>query len=179
MSILSKSIALVGPMGSGKSTIGKLLSNEIKVGFIDSDDSLEQYLDLSIAEIFNKFGEKYFRDAEERLILNLASEKNFVLATGGGSLTSSNVRRVLHEKFFIVYIKADIDTLWSRVKLKSENRPLVSGHNAKMRLQKLLEERSEHYSQAHLIVESKLNDKKSEVVKSILIKLRRLSIIGH
>ena len=112
MSILCKSIALIGPMGCGKSTIGKLLSNKIKVEFIDSDDCLEQKLNLSIAEIFNKFGECHFRNVEQTVILNLASEQNFVLATGGGSITSSNVLSFLKEKFFVIYIEADIDTLW-------------------------------------------------------------------
>ena len=179
MSILYKSIALVGPMGCGKSTIGKLLSDKIKVEFIDSDNSLEKRLKLSISEVFKKYGEDYFRNAEEKLILNLASDQHFVLATGGGSVTSPNVLSFLKEKFFVVYIKADIDTLWSRVKLNSGNRPLISGHDGKKGFQGILLERSTYYNQAHLTVESKFNDKKSEIVQAILKRLRQLSIIDN
>ena len=179
MAILCKSIALIGPMGCGKSTIGKLLSKKINVEFIDSDDCIEEKLKLSIAEIFTKFGECYFREAEQSFILNLASEQQFVLATGGGAITSSNVLSFLKEKFFVIYIKSDLDTLWSRVKVKTHKRPLISSYNGKRGLQRLLEERSKYYNQANLTVESKFNDKKSGMVDSILVKLRQLSIIEN
>ncbi len=176
MAILIKPLALIGPMGSGKSSVGKLLSKKLKYKFIDTDERISSELKMTIGKIFEKFGEEYFRNKEEDLILNLGIEPYMILATGGGSITSSNVRALLKKNFFTIYLRSDVDTLWARVGSSVHKRPLINDNNGKINLQKLLTQRSKFYSKADLVIDSKINDSKFEVVEKIIMQLSKLSI---
>ena len=176
MTILMKPLALIGPMGSGKSSVGKLLSNKLKYKFVDTDERITNESKMTIGEIFDSFGEKYFRNKEEKFILNLEVQPSMVLATGGGSIISSKVRALLKKNFFTIYLRSDADTLWARVGSSVHKRPLINDNNGKINLQKLLSQRSIFYSKADLVIDSKINDTKFEVVERIMMQLSKLSI---
>ena len=118
-------LVLVGLMGAGKSSVGKMLSEYLNVGFIDADQEIEKAAGMKIVEIFEKFGEKYFRAGEKKVINRLILDEPQVLSTGGGAFISKEIRKVIEIHGFSIWLKADLDTLWPRVSGK-ENRPLWS-----------------------------------------------------
>ena len=178
MTILLKPIALIGLMGSGKSSVGKILKEQLECKFIDTDNAIIGELGLSISEIFEKFGEAYFRSKEESLILNLSLENNTILATGGGAITSLKVRKFLQRNFFTIYLMCDIETLWARVSLSKHNRPLINDDNGRQKLETLIADRSQYYCQADLTIQSTNRDTKHEIVKNILTELSKSSIVA-
>ena len=125
---------MVGLMGAGKTSVGKKLADNLGVAFMDADSEIELAAGMSIVEIFEKFGEAYFRSKEERLILNLSLENAIILATGGGAITSLKVRNFLQRNFFTIYLMCDIETLWARVSLSKHNRPLIYDDNWRKKL---------------------------------------------
>ena len=179
MTILLKPIALIGLMGSGKSSVGKILKGQLECKFIDTDSAIIDELGLSISEIFEKFGEAYFRSKEERLILNLSLENKIILATGGGAITSLKVRNFLWKNFFTIYLMCDIETLWARVSLSKHNRPLINDDNGRQKLEKLIADRSQYYCQADLTIQSTNRDTKRDIVKNILTELSKSSIVSN
>ncbi len=166
---LNKSVVFVGLMGSGKSSIGKRLAEKINVQFVDSDDEIEVAAGMTISEIFNKFGEAYFRAGEERVVDRLLSGKPKVIATGGGAFLSENLRALIKCNSLSIWLKADLDTLWPRVHGKG-GRPLLQVQNPKDRLRELIEERTPIYETANFTVQSKKNTPHTTMVLK-LIKL--------
>ena len=179
MAILLKPIALIGLMGSGKSSVGKILKGQLECKFIDTDSAIIDELGLSISEIFEKFGEAYFRSKEEGLILNISLDSKIILATGGGAITSLKVRNFLQRNFFTIYLMCDIETLWARVSLSKHNRPLINDDNGRQKLEKLLADRSQYYCQADLTIQSTNRDTKHDIVKNILTELSKSSIVAN
>ena len=179
MTILLKPIALTGLMGSGKSSVGKILKRQLDCKFIDTDEAIVNELGLSIPKIFEKFSERYFRRKEEELILNISLENSIIVATGGGAITSLKVRNFLRKNFFTIYLMSDIETLWARISLSKHNRPLINDDNGRQKLEKLLADRSQYYCQANLIIESTNRDTKRDIVKQILIELSKSSIVAN
>ena len=179
MTILLKPIALIGLMGSGKSSVGKILKGQLECKFIDTDSAIIDELGLSISEIFEQFGEAYFRSKEEDLILNLSLDNKIILATGGGAITSLKVRNFLRRNFFTIYLMCDIETLWARVSLSKHNRPLINDDNGRQKLEKLIADRSQYYCQADLTIQSTNRDTKRDIVKNILTELSNLSIVSN
>ena len=90
----NKNIVLIGMMGSGKSSIGKILSKKLNLTFIDIDQKIEETEDSKISEIFNKFGENYFRKIEEKISLKFLSSENSVISLGGGGFINSSIRKM-------------------------------------------------------------------------------------
>ena len=172
MTILSKPIALVGPMGCGKSTIGKMLSQELGTDFIDSDHSIMTKFGMNISEIFDQFGEKFFRIEEENLITKLESERNIVLATGGGAVTSLRVRDLLKSKFISIFLNVDTETLWARICKNTQIRPLINVPKGNKKMERLFKQRLPYYYEADIIIESNVHDEKLDIVKAILKKLK-------
>ena len=166
---LHKSIVLIGLMGSGKSSIGRRLSEKIEVPFVDSDEEIEVAAGMSISEIFESFGETYFRDGEERVMKRILKGKPKVIATGGGTFMSESNRILIKQKGISVWLKADLDTLWARVQSK-DTRPLLKGNNPKLIMKSLLENRNSTYEEADLVVHSKRNITQLAMV-SKLVKL--------
>ena len=169
-------LVLVGLMGAGKSSVGKKLADFLQVGFIDADREIELAAGMDIVEIFEKFGEKYFREGECKVIKRLISEEPKVLATGGGAFLSKEIRDSIKIHGVSIWLKADLHTLWSRVSGNS-NRPLLNKLNPKMELNKLLEKRYPVYSQADIIVESSENVSQALMVKKIVSALTKKDII--
>ncbi|MBF9041934.1 shikimate kinase [Rhodobacterales bacterium HKCCE4037] len=144
---LTRSVVLVGMMGAGKTAIGRALAAELGVEMRDSDAEIVASAQLSIAEIFEKYGEPFFRDKEGKVIARLLDGPPCILSTGGGAWLSEDNRRMLMAQACVVWLKADLDLLWSRVRHKS-HRPLLRTSNPKATLTQLLEDRTPAYALA-------------------------------
>jgi len=172
---LNLTVVLVGLMGAGKSTVGRRLADLLGVRFVDSDSEIEAAADMTIPEIFERFDEKYFRDGERRVIARLLDDEPCVLATGGGAFLSNENRKMIGENGISVWIKADLETLWERVKDKS-GRPLLNGDNPKGILADLLQERYPLYGTAEIVVDSAAGAPHEVVVNAIVEALKKT---GH
>ncbi|WP_417248856.1 shikimate kinase [Celeribacter sp.] len=150
---LAKTVALVGMMGAGKTAVGKALALKLGVPFLDSDAEIEKAANSSVAEIFSKYGEPFFRDKETRVISRLLDTERAVLSTGGGAFLSEENRRLIAEKGVAVWLKADTDILWSRVRHKN-TRPLLRTDNPYQTLCDLVAARTPDYAKAGIIVEA-------------------------
>lgn len=144
---LDKPVVLVGMMGVGKSTVGRMLASQLHLEFIDTDDEIERAADMSISEIFERFGEDYFRDGERRVIARLIGGGPKVIATGGGAFINDVTRTLIQEKCHSVWIDADLDILIARVSRRN-HRPLLIGKDPKIVMGELFEKRSPIYALA-------------------------------
>jgi shikimate kinase len=150
---LNRPLVLVGMMGVGKSTVGRQLGHALGLEFIDSDDEITIASGMSIAEIFDRFGEDYFRDGERRVLSRLIESGPKVIATGGGAFINEATRALIKEKCLSVWIDADIDLLVARVSRKS-SRPLLIGKDPRTVLTELGNTRNPIYALADLHVRS-------------------------
>ena len=164
---LNKSVVLVGLMGAGKSSVGKRLSKELNIPFVDSDVEIEQGVGMSILDIFEQFGESYFRAGEERVINRLLCNHPQIIATGGGAFMSKKVRSLIKAYGVSIWLQADFDTLWGRVQGK-RNRPLLQTSDPQKTLRELINERNPIYEKADLIVHSKKYGTHFAMVKKLV-----------
>jgi shikimate kinase len=148
-----KTIALVGLMGVGKSSIGRRLAAALGMPFKDADAEVETAAGRSIADIFDQFGEQAFRDGERRVIARLLDEPPHVLATGGGAFAHPDTRTLIKARAISVWLKADIEVLARRVARK-DSRPLIIGKDPLAVLTALAAERYPAYAEADLVVET-------------------------
>lgn len=154
---LKRTVALVGMMGAGKTSIGKRLAVRLDVPFADADHEIEEAAGMSVAEIFAKFGEPYFRDGERRVITRLLGEKPLVLATGGGAYMDDVTRATMKDSAFTIWLKAPIDILLGRVKKRQgadQTRPLLANNDMRGTLERLLAVREPVYATADMVLES-------------------------
>ncbi|MEM6535997.1 MAG: shikimate kinase [Pseudomonadota bacterium] len=149
----TRTIALVGLMGAGKSTVGQRLARALGRPFFDSDDEIEKAAGLSVSDIFRLHGEVEFRRVEHRILERLLSGPTHVLATGGGAYMNADTRDLLRQRAVTVWLNADLETLWKRVSKKS-HRPLLRTQDPKGVLSQLLETREPIYAEADLVVAS-------------------------
>ncbi len=150
---LDRPIVLIGMMGVGKSTVGRMLATQLGVKFVDTDEEIEKAADHSVAEIFERFGEKYFRDGERRVIARLIGEGPGVIATGGGAFINEQTRALIKAQCHSVWIDAELDVLVARVSRRN-HRPLLIGKNPREVLTELSEKRGPIYAQADFHVRS-------------------------
>lgn len=150
---LERTVALVGMMGVGKSTVGRKLAESLGAAFVDSDEEIERAAGLSIPEIFERHGEAEFRRGERRVIERLLNGPPIVLATGGGAYMDPETRALLKEKATTVWLRADLDLIWKRVN-RRDTRPLLKRENPKQVLADLLAVRSPVYAEADIAVDS-------------------------
>jgi shikimate kinase len=149
-----RTIALVGLMGVGKSSVGRRLANALDLPFKDTDAEVETAAGRSVSDIFAELGETAFREGERRVIARLLDDPPHVLATGGGAFINPETRALMRSKNAVsIWLKADPEVLARRVGRK-DNRPLLRGKDARQVLTELLAARESAYSQADLIVES-------------------------
>jgi len=141
---MKKNIFITGFMGTGKSVVAQQLACKLKMEFIDMDRIIEERQGTSIADIFTGYGEKYFRAQENKLVKELSQKENMVIATGGGTLLSSDNARMLGQAGKIVCLYIDSQTIYNRVKRKND-RPLLKGENLLSEINRLLEERKKVY----------------------------------
>ena len=148
-----KTIALVGLMGAGKSSIGRRLAQRLGLPFIDADSEIEAAADATVEEIFQRHGEAAFRDGERRVIARLLDSPVHVLATGGGAFMDATTRTLIRARAVSVWLRADIELMLARVGRRS-NRPLLKGGDPRAVLQQLIAQRYPIYAQADITVDS-------------------------
>ena len=147
--ILSKSIVLIGLMGSGKSAIGKMLSERIGVSTSDTDKIIENEVGKKIDQIFNDHGEEYFRKVEEKVIARILNDTAHVISTGGGSILSPKTRSLIKSKSYSIWVQCDVHIILKRI-ANDETRPLLKNGNALDTLIEKNEERINFYKQADI-----------------------------
>ena len=150
---LRRPVVLVGLMGAGKSTVGRKLAGLLGTDFVDADEAIEQAAQLSISEIFDQFGEAYFRDGERRVIARLIEESHGVIATGGGAFVDDRTRALILDRAVAVWIDCEIDTLVERTSRRN-NRPLLREGDPKEILTRLREAREPAYAEAPIRIDS-------------------------
>jgi shikimate kinase len=152
---IDRPLVLVGMMGVGKSSVGKRLSAMLHWPFVDADDEIEASARMTIPEIFETYGEDYFRDGERRVIARLLADgcPPTVIATGGGAFVNAATRELILERGLAIWLDSDVDTLVDRTARK-DNRPLLRSGDPREILGRLREERAPFYSQAPIHVVS-------------------------
>jgi shikimate kinase len=161
-----RNLVLVGLMGAGKSAIGKLVSSELGIPFIDSDHEIERVSRMTIPELFEKYGEPEFRKLENRVIKRLLRSGPRVLSTGGGAFMNDDTRASIKSAGLSLWLDADLDTLWERV-IKRDNRPLLKTENPRQTLENLMIARYPTYALSDLAVKSR--DVKKDIVAAEVI----------
>jgi len=136
-------------MGVGKSSVGRRLAEQLKKDFVDADDEIELAANLSISDIFEKYGEPYFRDGERRVIKRLMSGKPKVIATGGGAFINPDTRKSILKEAVSIWLDADLDILVERVSRRN-HRPLLHGKDPRKILEELGRERNPIYALADI-----------------------------
>lgn len=167
-----RTVAFVGLMGAGKSVIGRLTAQAMRIPFVDSDHEIEHVSRMSISDLFARYGEAEFRALEARVIKRLLQEGPMVLSTGGGAFMQAPVRENIERCGLSLWLKADLDVLWERVRRRS-HRPLLKTDDPEATLSALLEERYPVYAQADLIVQSR------DVAKETIVDEVLDAIIKH
>ena len=170
-----RSVVLVGMMGAGKTSVGKRLATKLGLPFVDADAEIEAGAQLTISEIFERFGEAYFREGERKVIARLLKGGPLVLATGGGAFMNATTRHNIASHGLSIWLKPNFDILLARVRKKS-NRPLLKTADPEQTLRRLLEERSPTYALADFTIES-VDAAHDSVVDAILRRLH--STLGN
>jgi len=152
--VLKRPVVLVGMMGSGKTAIGTALARALEVPFLDSDDEIVKAANAPIAEIFEKYGEPFFRQKESQVLERLLDGVPAVLSTGGGAFLAAGNRDMIREKGVSVCLQADVDLLWNRVRHKT-TRPLLLTDNPRATLERIFNERAPVYATAELAVQTR------------------------
>ena len=158
-------IALVGMMGCGKTTIGKLIAKELGFSFIDTDELIVEEENRSINKIFEENGEEYFREIETSILIKTLNNDNQIISTGGGIIKKDENIKLLKEKSIFIYLEADDKTLYNRVK-NNKGRPLLNVDNMQEKITTLLKERENKYKQAHNTISTK-NKEPNDIANEI------------
>jgi shikimate kinase len=151
--LTGRTIALVGLMGVGKSSIGRRLAKALGLPFRDADLEIERAAGRSVSDIFAELGEPAFRDGERKVIARLLGGRPHVLATGGGAFSDPETRALLKREAVTVWLRADLDTLIERVGRRN-TRPLLKERDPREVLTELMQRREPHYAEAEIVVET-------------------------
>ena len=170
---LKKTVALVGMMGAGKTAVGKSLAARLQVPFLDSDAEIEAAANMTVAEIFARDGEPFFRQKESQVIERLLETECCILSTGGGAYMSGENRQMISDKGVAVWLNADLDLLWQRVRHK-DTRPLLRTDNPLGVLTDLFNKRVPIYGladlQVHVMPGCSIEETTSMVVEKLLTR---------
>jgi shikimate kinase len=150
---LPRTVVLVGLMGAGKTAIGKRLAARLGLPFVDADDEIERAAGCTVSEFFERFGEVQFRAGERRVISRLLEGPLHVLSTGGGAYMDPDTRALMRAQALTVWLRADLDVLFDRVRRRS-NRPLLRQGDPREILARLMTQRYPIYAEADLVVDS-------------------------
>ena len=166
-------VFLIGPMGAGKTTIGRQLATLLQKRFLDADHEIEKRTGVTIPVIFEIEGEPGFRRRESTVIDELSQERDIVLATGGGVVLSEENRQALTQRGTVVYLQADIETLVERTR-RDRNRPLLQTDDPRGKIEELLREREPIYRQMADVVVDTGQRAPSSVARDIVARLKDL-----
>jgi shikimate kinase len=162
-----KHIFLIGFMGCGKTSLGKLLAKNLNFDFLDTDKQIEEQEKSSIQDVFNSNGETYFREVEYQLLKKISKTKNAtVFSTGGGMPIFNDNISVMKENGIVVFLNVPVGMLYSRLKNDIKRPLLASKENLFSYIETTLNERMPIYSQANFVIDARLN--KSEIVDEIV-----------
>lgn len=150
---MPRTVALVGLMGAGKSAIGKRLAMRLALPFVDADEEIENAAGCTISEFFERYGEVEFRAGERRVISRLLEGPPHVLSTGGGAYIDEETRALMRRKAITVWLRADLDVLYERVRRRG-HRPLLRQGEPREVLERLMQQRYPIYAEADIVVES-------------------------
>lgn len=150
---LTKTIVLVGLMGAGKTAVGRLVAQTLGTDFLDCDEEIVKAANRSIAGIFKRDGEAFFRQKETQVLDLLLDGPPCILSTGGGAYMLTQNRDLIARKGVALWLRADLDLLWERVRHK-DTRPLLHVPDPKAKLTELYNERTPHYAKAEMVVDS-------------------------
>lgn len=149
---VDRTIALVGLMGVGKSTVGRRLAARLGLPFTDGDDEIEKAAAMSVSDIFSSLGEHEFREGEARVMKRLLHAPPMVLATGGGAMLKADTRRLMKARATTVWLRADLTVVAARV-LRRDTRPLLRGKDPLQALSAMAEVRYPLYAEADMTVD--------------------------
>ena len=150
---IDRPLVLVGMMGVGKTSVGRRLAAQLHLPFTDADEEIERAAQLSIPEMFEQFGEAYFRDGERRVIARLVASGRGVIATGGGAFVNPETRAMILANAIAIWLDSDLEVLLERVQ-RNANRQLLQGGNPREVLTRLKAEREIAYAEAPIHVTS-------------------------
>lgn len=168
---LKRTVVLVGMMGAGKTAVGTALARLLDVPFLDSDEEITRAAQRTIAEIFERDGEAFFRARETEVLQRLLSGTPAILSTGGGAYLAERNRALITEKGVAVWLKADLELLWMRVRHKT-TRPLLRTTDPKATLRQLLEMRAPVYALADVVVEAVSDYSVEDMAGKVLAALK-------
>lgn len=164
-----KNIALIGLMGSGKTTIGNLLAQKLNMDFVDIDAEIEKKEKNTISEIFAQKGESFFRELETQALKEFSTKLNQIISTGGGSVQNSENLELLRKNYTVIYLKTRPEVLFKRLK-DDVSRPLLQNPDPLATLKELLKKREGNYRKADIIVctDTKRTDEiVNEIIKNV------------
>ena len=159
-----ENLVFLGMMGSGKSSIGSLISKKLNIDFVDIDNEIEKKIEMKISKIFEDKGEKYFRKIEEIITLRSLKKKNTVISLGGGAFLNSKIKREVLDNHISFWLNWDVKTLVNRIQ-NSKKRP-IAFKSSKSEIEELIKKRSIIYSKAMYKINCE-NLTKIEIVKKI------------
>ena len=169
---MKENIILIGFMGVGKTSLGKLLASKLGRAFIDLDEKIEHDANMTIPEIFEKHGEKYFRELEKSAVKEVTARKNLVIATGGGTVKDEENLQLLKNSGVIICLTTDPEEIFRRTEKHGERPVLDGGGNERLEtIKKLLAEREKFYSQADFQIDT-TNWSPLQIVNEICDKIK-------
>lgn len=170
---MDRHIVLIGMMGAGKTAVGSELARRLSLRFIDSDAEIESAATMTIAEIFARDGEEFFRAREAEVLTRLLSARPSVISTGGGAWLRAENRRHIREKGLSVWLDWDLDVLWHRVRMRP-TRPLLQTTDPKGTLTTMLEARRPVYARAELVFHGHGGDTVEQTATRLLDQIRAI-----
>jgi shikimate kinase len=172
MQRLKKTVVMVGMMGAGKTAVGTAVARSLAVPFRDSDEEIVKAANRSIPEIFERDGEGFFRARETEVLARLLRGAPCILSTGGGAFLSDMNRSLIRDAGIAVWLRADLDLLWQRVRHKT-TRPLLRTANPRETLRQLYEARVPFYSQADVTVDSAADLSIDDMAAKVIAALKQ------
>ena len=163
---MKKNLVLLGMMGVGKSTLGKIVAKKLGLKFIDTDINIERKFSMKIAEIFRKKGEVFFRSEEEKEILDILEKNNSIISIGGGAFLNKKIREKIMKNAISVWLDLDLKTISKRIRW-NKKRPLIDEKNSQTKINKLYSERKNIYK----LAKNKINCEKlskENIVRKII-----------
>lgn len=165
-------IILIGFMGVGKTTIGKIIAKKLKLNFVDMDNYIEKREGKSISKIFEEYGEQHFRELESESLKDLIKSDNIVISTGGGVITTKENLEILKKEKIVIFLDGKVQTILNNLYKEIDKRPLLSNsNNVENTISNLLNERYEKYNSI-CDIKIDINEKNiEEVVSQILVNI--------